>query len=386
MTFRLIDSGWSGELSAARDAHHDALRIASPFIKRGAVEKLLVGGRPSSIHVITRFNLEEFAAGVSDLSALRLLVRAGGQVRGLKHLHAKLFLFGADCAIAGSANLTDAGLGRNHEFGFAATDPAVVAAAGAYFDRLWGRTNNDLTEARIDGWDARIRAWLATGAPPVRPTGLGDESEDGGLPSLPEESQLAQTAGQAFVKFFGQGNNRAPLDLPVIDEVRSSGSHRAMTYPTGKRPNSVADGARMFIGCMTGAPNDTRIIGRAIGMRHVQGRDDATPTDIALRPWKTKWSHYVRVHHAQFVGGTLASGISLAELMDSLGAAAFASTQANAAIGNGNTNPRMALMRQPAVRLSAEGNAWVNARLDAAMVRHGKLSPAELSTLDWPEP
>lgn len=70
--------------------------------------------------------------------------------------------------------------------------------------------------------------------------------------------------------------------------------------------------------------------------------------------------------------------------MDTLGTDAFASTQRNAAAGQGNVFPRAAYRRQPSVRLSAEGQAWLNAELDAAIRLHGQVSDDELAKLDWP--
>ena len=58
-------------------------------------------------------------------------------------------------------------------------------------------------------------------------------------------------------------------------------------------------------------------------------RDDATPGDIANWEWKEKWPHYVRMHDAEFVAGTMKEGVSLNELMDRLQADAFASPKRN---------------------------------------------------------
>ncbi|NUO83902.1 hypothetical protein HUU05_27815 [candidate division KSB1 bacterium] len=146
----------------------------------------------------------------------------------------------------------------------------------------------------------------------------------------------------------------------------------------------MEDGAVMFMGRLVKHPNDTIIYGRAIGMRHVPGRDDATVKDKQLRTWKEKWPNYIRVHHAEFVAGTLANGISLGEMMDALKFDSFATTQRNAASRKGNTDPRKAYIRQPAVELSPQGMAWLNERLEATFAQHGKLAPSELELLDWP--
>ena len=109
---RLVDAEWDQELSAAIRADPSEVRIVCPFIKERALERLL-SARPGDVQVITRFNLADFADGVSDVEALRMLLDAGASIRGIRNLHAKLYLFGTSRAIITSANLTEAALTRN---------------------------------------------------------------------------------------------------------------------------------------------------------------------------------------------------------------------------------------------------------------------------------
>lgn len=90
------------------------------------------------------------------------------------------------------------------------------------------------------------------------------------------------------------------------------------------------------------------------------------------------------MHDAEFVAGTMANGVSLNELMETLGAESFASTQRNARRGEGNTDPRRAYLQQPAVELSHEGLAWLSERLETAFEAHGTVPADTLSALDWP--
>ena len=62
-----------------------------------------------------------------------------------------------------------------------------------------------------------------------------------------------------------------------------------------------------------------------------------------------------------------------------------ASTQRNALAGRGNADPRQAYRQQPAVRLSHEGREWLDAWLDEAFARVGRLDPTDLAGLDWPK-
>lgn len=320
VAFELIDRNWGTVLDQAVAADHSELRIICPFIKRTTAERLLRAGRPKVIQILTRFSLSDFCDGVSDLAALRLFLESGAQVKGIRNLHAKLYLFGNTRAIVTSANLTEAALKRNHEFGFVATDAAIVQRCLEYFDHLWPKAGKKLDAIQLASWEAQIEKARTQGAGPSTRSGLKDQGTDIGLERPPSDTApFAALAGQAFVKFFGEGHNRAERTLPVFDEVNGSGSHWACTYPKGKRPRQSSDGDVMFMGRMVHTPNDYLVYGRAIAMRHQKGRDDATQGDIAKRQWKAQWPHYIRVHHGEFVAGTLANGISLNRLMDALG-------------------------------------------------------------------
>ncbi len=344
-------------------------------------------GKPELIRVITRFHPGEMCAGVSDLEALRLLLEAGAQIRGIRGLHAKVYLFGQQRAIVTSANLTEAALLRNHEFGFVSSEAAIIKRCGDYFDQLWPRAGPNLEIARLEGWERQIAAAKLAGNPPSAGSALKDEGAVAGASSAGSiEFATADDATQAFVKFFGQGSDRAPLDLPVLEEVDSSGSHWACTYPANKRPRRVQDGDVMFMGRLVENPHDIVIYGRAIGLHHIDGRDMASPEDIARRSWKEDWPAYVRVHSAEFVAGTLRNGVRLSALMDALQSDSFVSTQRNhKARAGGNTDPRRAMMQKAHMQLTRQAFAWVESRLREAFERHGKLTPAELGTLDWPD-
>ena len=203
--------------------------------------------------------------------------------------------------------------------------------------------------------------------------------------AIPDVALVVTDASQAFVKFLGSGDYRSPLSESTFKVIREGGCHWAVCYPAAMRPTGVRDGAVIFMGCITEGPNDIRVFGRAIGMAYRPERDDATLADIDLRPWKKRWSRYIRVHHAEFVDGTLENGVSLNKLMDTLKANSFASTHRNYASGKGNTNPRSAYSRRPAVELSAEGLSWLAERLQAAFEAHGKVPRDILNKLDWPD-
>lgn len=369
MSFWLQDCGWSQEIASGMSLRPSLVRVVCPFIKRKAAARFLKAPVPN-IQVITRFDLNCFNAGVSDVEALEDFVRAGARVRGIVGLHSKMYLFGDDKVVVTSANLTEAAMFTNQELGFVATEPGIVVQCGLYFEKLWAMTSIDLTLDMLAEWSEHLQG--------VRPNtfsapSLPDFGEVVSLTSPFVGSEQPDVPIQSFVKFFGRANNRADLAMPIALEVQRSGSNWACTYPTGKRPRQVKDGAVMFMARMMEDRSDYRIYGRAIGREHTPDIDDATAADIAKRPWKTDWSHYVRVHDPIFIDGPLSAAISMADMMEELGANAFAPTLRNLLAGSGNTNPRKSLVRKPSMELTPVAYDWISSRLDAALLKHGAL-------------
>lgn len=195
----------------------------------------------------------------------------------------------------------------------------------------------------------------------------------------PDPPRPTWAAPQSFVKFFGSSSDIAPRIRTTLSAVQRAGNNAVCVYPTGKRPRQVQDGAVMFLSRLVDDPRDTMIYGRAFAKRHEEGRDDATEDDFRIREWRRPFPHYIRLHSAEFMGGTLAMAVSLNELMDALSVEAFESTMGNWKAGRGNTDPRRSIGPQPSVLLTPQAAAWVNVRLEERFESHGKLSSADLA-------
>jgi hypothetical protein len=339
---RLVSQEWGVELKAGLERDRGAFRVVCPFVKEQVLDDLLSAHDPESALLVTRFRLADFCEGVSDIGAVRRVLAAGGHVRGVRGLHAKVYIFGSTRAAVTSANLTSRGMFGNHEFGCVSEDPAFVQVCTTYFSDLWDAAGRDVTISQLDEWEAQVDEVLDTGARPDRQRSLPDHGASVPGELADPDSTARETrdgwpaeSGQAFVKFFGEGSNRVSRSFEVLDEVERSGCHWACTYPSTKRPRQVEDGDTLFVARLVKDPNDSLIFGRAIGREHAPGHDEATASEIAVRPWKAKWRNYVRAHHAEFVAGELRNGVSLAELMDTWGSDAFRSTHENARTANG---------------------------------------------------
>lgn len=372
--FRLISEAWERELIAARRADPASLRIICPFVKRTALQRIVREGTAKDIELITRFDLNCFDQGVSDLEALSAVLDLGGKVRGVRGLHAKLYLFGGATVIATSANVTEAAMRRNHEFGFAAADPAIVATCGGYFERLWKLAGADLTKAKLKEWQKILEARRLAN-PGKRKNSLPDfgAKVPADSPFVTPTSRAPSFANQAFVKFSGTGDNKARRELRIDDVVAESGANWAFTYPSSIHPRQVKDGDVLYLGRLVYGPDDLMIFGKAIGREHRDHVDVASAKEITLRPWKENWANYVRVHDARFFDGTLDDGVSFRAMMDALKSDSFASTQRHAAAGKGNTDPTIAYNRKPGMVLTDRSRAWIDERLEEKLRTFGEI-------------
>ncbi len=93
-------------------------RVIAPFIKLEALESLLkVISQDSRLTCVTRWLPKDIAAGASDPEIFDLLENRGNSELALvDQLHAKLYIAGSRC-LAGSANVTLAGMGEVRDGG-----------------------------------------------------------------------------------------------------------------------------------------------------------------------------------------------------------------------------------------------------------------------------
>jgi hypothetical protein len=332
--------------------------------------RILAGYRGKDIRLLTRFDLNGFYAGVSDLSALRMVIERGGTVAGVKRLHSKLFLFGERAAIAGSANLTEAAMHSNHEFGFVSQTPHIINQCQRYFDDLWNSVENTCTSDDLARWQFELdRARERSGEPtPTLPDYGSDAVVDSPLlfagPALPDDRRY-------FVKFFGSGSERSLGSRSIEEDVVEGKRYERCTY--GRPPRRVQDGDVIFMARVMRAPNDYRIFGQALALAHRPGIDVIEPLEIHQTPRLANWPHYIRVYEPRFLDGTLGDGVSLNALMQHFDWRSFASTFRNRRRGKGNTNPRRSLSQQPQVELTPQSAAWLQRQLDEAFARKGRL-------------
>jgi hypothetical protein len=382
MNFNFIDNDWANFFKNISQRNTKHFKFITPFIQLNTI-KDIINKRSLNFNLITRFNLNDFYNGVSNLDALEYLIKNGGTVKGIKNLHSKLYLFDSKEAILSSANLTQAALLRNYEFGMHTVNPEAISVMEQYFDNLWSQIPTSLKINQINSWRNELDAEIQKGKNSYKVQKLKDygcsidnTEKDGSEITSSLESK------QFFIKFFGARHRRSVVNRSVLEEVKRSGCHWACSYPTNKSPRNVKEGALIFMGRLVSNPNDIMIYGYAIGHSFKEKRDKASPAEIKKRPWKSNWSKYIRVHGAKFINGSLKDGISMNYLMKKFDYNSFMPTLKNKIKGKGNINPRKAYSQQAAVELTPDAGNWLLTEMENKLKFFGKISDSVLSKIE----
>lgn len=370
--FRLIDSGWDREIKQARSTNPGSLRIICPFIKASTLENILKAGNTDDIRIITRFDLNCFNQGVSDLESLELALDVGAKIRGIQGLHSKMFLFEKSQAIVTSANVTNAAFFHNHEFGFLSNGSDIVGACEQYFLDLWRKAGSNLKPSALRKWAAMLKKHRKSKGGTSASNKLPDFGETVSQNSpFSHDGSSPSPSNNAFIKFMGSAARRADRSLTINEMVAESGLSWACTYPKSKPPRQVEDGDIIYMARLVQNPDDIVIFGKAIGRKHRDEEDTATKAEIKKRKWKKDWPRYVRVHDGQFLNTDLNQGISMSLMMKELEADSFMSTQRNQEKRSGNTDPTISYLRKSHMMLTSEARNWIEVRLNPRLERFG---------------
>ncbi len=205
----VIDSDWEHVLAESCAMATETIKIMCPFIKRGAVERAFKDSSVGEFQVLTRFNEEDFYNGVSDTEALLWLLNTGAQIRGIKNLHSKLYIFDERRVIVASANLTESAMHRNLEFGFLSEKPSIVGQCHDYFDGLWARAGENLSQAILASIETNLESERAKNALLPGRSKLPDRGAD--LRSVVEPS-LMENNNTGGVGIHGQSGGSSPAD------------------------------------------------------------------------------------------------------------------------------------------------------------------------------
>ena len=361
------------------------VRIISPFIGIDNVKSLLKIKSSKSVQLITRFNLNDFSCKASDINAIKLLLKNGVEIRGIKDLHSKIYLFDRSSVIIGSANFTLGGFKKNYEFGIISKVENIINDSNEYFKKLWDQGNKKLSLEMLNDWEQKLNNFESDNNYPIL--------EDFGNSLDIVNSKYKNV----FVKFYGASKFRKSSAIQVNKIIKVTHCHYAATFPKFKndsRPKRYNDGDVIYMAQMT--DDGYRIFGKAVAKKHNRKRDIANVSDVeALKKdilsepeiengdpnWRVHYCIYIRIYSSEFINTKLCNTPNLNNLIDELGPNSFMSTYKNKKSGVGNTNPKKSIMQKADIALSPIGAEWLEEKFNTALQEYGVISDEYINTL-----
>jgi len=143
-------------LSLLKDAKNSALLVC-PFVRSSAIDKLapvLRGKVGFQLRILTCLRSHDLMTGISEPGALMVLLELQAadfdcEIRAVRNLHAKVYLFDDQLGVVSSANLTSGGLAGNIEVGVLLEAAPLLAELREYFDSIWESAYPLDTEALV---------------------------------------------------------------------------------------------------------------------------------------------------------------------------------------------------------------------------------------------
>lgn len=121
-----LQNPWENKLLELVSEVKEELIIICPFIKEEIIKNILAFLKDKKLKILLKTNVFDISKSVFDLECLYLLNSHNTEIRTIKNLHAKTFIFDNEKAIVTSSNLTKSGLNSNVEFGILINDKEFV--------------------------------------------------------------------------------------------------------------------------------------------------------------------------------------------------------------------------------------------------------------------
>lgn len=211
------------------------VRIASAYVTDS---ELLLGSQNHRIQLLTSLVRMDIVSGATSLPALRSLIQAGVKCRsvtGGARLHAKVYIFGDECAVITSANLTKSALDSNIEVGVQLTG-TIVRQLADWFDAFWKSASRiDLRE--LSEWEQETAALRLAYASLRKEVGGRPRRRSEAIPQVRSQAKFRNLLQRAPRFFVCNTNRRHSPD--GTDEELMLHSHYAAVWTDFKYPTHM---------------------------------------------------------------------------------------------------------------------------------------------------
>lgn len=393
----------------------DEIRIISPFLSKRMAELLCdASNKGIKCSFITRFYLQDFLDGSNSLEGLQNMLDSGVNLYALVGLHTKLYLFGDDDAIVGSANFTEGGMVRNVELSVHMKDEDAINQLHDYYDDLEENIKNTkegiITQEMLDEYTSKYQEQKkknkqADGSTYIIATVRG-ATLDKYSKKIREDLNIAQkeiennkderisdavyialggkdepathkSLKNIILKFSASSKYRANADQPIDMHPFIIGGKTVYTsnFSVAKKNSAktIEEGDETFF-CshsydINGNPSPM-IVGKGIFRKFNPNNDARKMGEIGDYRWLPDYPLYCVVSEAKIIDAPIKYGIPLKEVTEALGYKTYMHTRDNP---DKYTKERVAKAhgQQAMLKLSPEAKEYIDERLKELWKHYG---------------
>jgi HKD family nuclease len=390
MVIQLISKEHNAVIHELFETSTSAVKIISPFIGMD-MARLLIESTSNdstrSLTLITRFYREDFINGVSRIEALEMLNNAGADIYALKGLHTKLYLFGVETALLGSANFTSGGFKLNHELSlYVKNEDEVNPPLNAYYENLLKAITESgdflLTSEKIAQEkdlvvsiqksrkdknityrnESRFGADLPTSQNEV------DEQQTDTIQSILTNISQSEYNETIWIKFEGSASGRRAMTDYYSPFVTDDFPQGATFFSDVKKPARVKNGDYVILAvyCDADLPY---IVGRGKSVGYIE-TNVATSEMKAENEWMVDYPHFYKFIEFEYIDAPISKCIPLREVLRDLGSNMYVST-AGKSITLEDLRKRH--RQQAHVRLTACAKNYIDGLIDDLVEKYGAI-------------
>ncbi len=327
---KLITSNTKNDILHLLENVKKSFYMVCPFIGINTSKMLvdLIKKKDIKATIITRFSRNDFFSNASSIEGLEILKGVGCELKAVKRLHTKLYVFDNDAIILGSSNFTDGGLISNLELNILIQDERNIINHGiAYFNEINISIEKEyfITKEMIQEEINYLNS-LGNNKRPKFPesTDFGKEliskkKNDMIEELLSSKPSVRITNTNAWIKFEGYSDHRRAKNNVSLDIVLNEDDCYRTHFPS--KPTGYKNGDMIFIARNSWDKNGNKApmiygygITRKFERQNVMSQEQQEKNENFKR-----WPYFVYVEKFRFIDTKLLDGISLLDMLKEVG-------------------------------------------------------------------
>ncbi len=326
---KLITSNTKDDILNLLENTNSSFYLICPFIGINTSKILanIITRKKFEAIIITRFSRNDFYVNASSIEGLKILKEAGCELKAVKNLHTKLYIFDNNAIILGSSNFTDGGLISNIELNIFIKDEKNIINRGiTYFNEININIDEEyfITKEMIYEEISFLNSLGEIEKPKFPKSAdfgkeMNPKKKFDKIEELLSPKQSIKTLNTtAWIKFEGYSDSRRtknniPLNI-VLDKENCYRTH----FPT--KPTGFKNGDLVFIARNSWDKNGEKTpmifgfgITRKFNSKNVMSQEEQDHNENFKR-----WPYFIYVENFRFVN-TLLEGVSLLDMLREVG-------------------------------------------------------------------